>query len=105
MIGPSGNIYGTTSGGGPHGAGTIYRINIVAIAPQITAFALGSGNTTVTAQGVAGLTYFLQSSDDLTGPWSLVSPAAVAGANGNVQITDTRSPLPVQRFYRVISGP
>ena len=105
IIGPSGNVYGTTSQGGPNGAGSIYRINLVAAALRITSFAPASASTTVTAKGAAGITYFLQSSDDLTGPWTLVSNAAVADAGGTVQFVDTRSPLPAQRFYRVISGP
>jgi uncharacterized repeat protein (TIGR03803 family) len=104
-IGPSGNIYGTTTQGGPHGAGIIYRINLVSTVPKITAFAAVSANTTVNAKGAAGVTYFLQSSDNLPGPWSLIGNGAVADGSGNVQFTDTRSPLAAQRFYRVISGP
>ncbi len=105
IIGPSGNLYGTTSAGGPHGAGSIYRINLVTVAPRIIAFSPASGNTIINAVGVAGVTYFLEATDDLTSVWNVVSTAVIADGTGALQFIDARAALPAQRFYRVISGP
>jgi uncharacterized repeat protein (TIGR03803 family) len=105
IIGPSGNLYGTTSQGGPNGAGSIYRINLVTTPPQVTAFSKPAPGPTVSGHGVAGLTYFVQATNDLTGAWTIISGPLVADQNGLFSFVDTSTPLPSQRFYRILSGP
>jgi hypothetical protein len=63
--------------------------------------------TTVVFAGVPGATYVVQSSSAVTGPWTNLSCPIIAAANGSVQYTDTTSPPPPTRYYRIqyVSGP
>lgn len=105
IVGPSGNLYGTTAFGGPNGAGEVYRFLLNATVPRIVAIVGTVQGPQLTASGVPGVTYFVQSSDDLTGAWTIVSPPIVADALGAFSFVDSTTPMPPQRFYRVISGP
>jgi uncharacterized repeat protein (TIGR03803 family) len=105
IIGPSGNLYGTTVFGGPNGAGEVYRFILNATLPRVVAIASTAQGPKLTASGIPGVTYFVQLTDDLTSAWTIVSPPIVADALGAFSFVDTSTPLPSQRFYRVISGP
>jgi hypothetical protein len=60
---------------------------------------LPNGNFQLTATGVSGFSYGIQSSSALTGPWTTVTNI-VADTNGMIQFVDTTTPHPATKFYR-----
>jgi hypothetical protein len=68
---------------------------------------LGATGRTVVFHGVPNANYLIEAAPSPTGPWSAVSGAIAAAANGLVQFTDTTAPIPPVRFYRTkyVSGP
>ncbi len=64
-------------------------------------------STTVVFAGVPGANYIAQCAPTPAGPWTNLSNAVQAAANGFIQFTDTTSPVPPTRFYRMqcVSGP
>jgi len=57
------------------------------------------GMVRVRFQGIAGLTYLVQTAPAITGPWVVAGPI-VAGVNGRMEYVDAMSSEP--RFYRLI---
>lgn len=79
------------------GAGAL-SLNIVSITTT------GAG-TTIVAQGIPGLNYIIQFSDNMQATWANLSGPITAGSNGRIEYLDATQPPPTQRFYRAISAP
>lgn len=73
-------------------------LNIVSVTTS------GAG-TLVVAQGIPGLNYLVQSSDNMQMSWTNLSGPLTAGSNGRFEYLDSTQPTPPQRFYRVIAAP
>jgi uncharacterized repeat protein (TIGR03803 family) len=99
--GSDGSFYGTTSGGGPYGNGTIFRLTIV---PEFQAVTLTNSTLNLTWSTEAGGTYQLQYNSDLSSSnWiNLGSPFAAIGATLSTTDSVTKAP---QRFYRLVLSP
>jgi len=100
--GTDGNFYGTTSLGGANGLGTIFRLS-VPMPAVFKAITLTNGTAMLTWSAVAGQTYQVQYSDDLTRTnWSILTKPTVA-TNGVMTATDFNDiAASAQRFYRVV---
>jgi uncharacterized repeat protein (TIGR03803 family) len=100
--GPDGNFYGTTSLGGTNGLGTIFRVSIPMPA-VIKAITLSNDTVTLTWSAVAGQTYEVQYSDDMTATdWISLTKPWVA-TSGVMSTTDPGVVILFkQRFYRVV---
>jgi uncharacterized repeat protein (TIGR03803 family) len=100
LLGPDGNLYGTTSQGGPGGGGTIFR---VILAPQLTGIAqLPNRSIVLNATGPAGTSLRLWTSTNLATPvssWTVLKNGAF-DANGTFSYTDG-PPASVQGYYRL----
>jgi uncharacterized repeat protein (TIGR03803 family) len=98
--GSDGSFYGTTSGGGQGGAGTVFRLTIVRAAPVLQAVTLTNGTLSLTWSTEAGEMYQLQYNSDLSSTnWTnLGSPAAATGATLSAADSVTNAP---RRFYRL----
>jgi uncharacterized repeat protein (TIGR03803 family) len=99
--GNDGNFYGTTSGGGAGGAGTVFRLTIV---PEFQAVSMTNGTLSLTWSTEAGGIYQLQYSSDLTSTnWTnLGTPIPATGASLTATDSLTNGP---QRFYRLVLLP
>jgi uncharacterized repeat protein (TIGR03803 family) len=96
--GSDGNFYGTTSGGGLVGGGTVFRLTIV---PEFQAATLTNSTLSLTWSTEAGGTYQLQYNSDLSSTnWiNLGSPFTATGATLSTADSVTNGP---QRFYRLV---
>ena len=100
--GPDGNFYGTTSQGGANGLGTIFRLS-VPMPAVIQTITLNNNTITLTWSAVAGQTYQVQYSDELTGTdWLFLTKPQVA--TGSVMSATDYDDVAFfkQRFYRVV---
>ena len=101
--GPDNNFYGTTSSGA-NGLGTIFWLSVPmpAVFKTIT---LTNGAATFAWSAVAGQTYQLQYSTNLTQTnWTILGKLIVA-SNGVMTTTDSNVADSSQRFYRVVLFP
>jgi uncharacterized repeat protein (TIGR03803 family) len=100
LMGPDGNLYGTTTQGGSGGGGSIYR---VLLTPHLTAVArLPNGNFALTGIGPSGSPFRLWASTDPSSPvssWTPLTNGAFA-ADGTFSYTDASAAIS-GRFYRV----
>jgi uncharacterized repeat protein (TIGR03803 family) len=95
--GSDGSFYGTTSAGGPGGAGTVFRLTIV---PESQAVTLTNGTLSLTWSTEAGGMYQLQYNSDLSSSnWSNLG-SAVTATGATLSTTDSLTNGP-QRFYRL----
>ena len=102
--GPDNNFYGTTSSGGANGLGTIFRLSIPMPA-VFQAITLTNGAATLTWSAVAGQTYQLQYSTDLTqNNWTNLNKR-IFPTSGIMTTTDSNAAAFPQRFYRVVLFP
>jgi len=102
--GPDNNFYGTTSTGGANGLGTIFRLS-VPMPAAFKAVAITNGAVTLTWSAVAGQTYQLQYSTDLTqSNWTDLGKL-IFPTNGVVTTTDSNAAAFPQLFYRVVLFP
>ena len=65
---------------------------------------LPDGHFQLSATGVSGYTYSIQSSLLVTGPWNTVTNIT-ADTNGLIQFEDTTTPHPATQFYRTVITP
>jgi uncharacterized repeat protein (TIGR03803 family) len=99
LMGPDGNLYGTTTHGGPGGGGTIFRI---VLTPRLDGIStLANGNVFLTGTGPSGNPFRLWASTDLAKPLALWTPLtnSTFAADGKFSFVDTGA-TPA-RFYRV----
>jgi uncharacterized repeat protein (TIGR03803 family) len=102
--GSDGAFYGTTSGGGITGNGTIFRLSVglgvLRSVPAIQGVALTNGTLSLSWSATTGGVYQLQYTSDLNlDKWtSLDSPVIASGATLNTTALVTNSP---QGFYRL----
>jgi len=102
--GPDNNFYGTTSSGGANGLGTIFRLSIPMPA-VFQAITLTNGAATLTWSAVAGQTYQLQYSTDLTqNNWTNLNKR-IFPTSGIMTTTDSNAAAVPRRFYRVVLFP
>lgn len=102
--GPDNNLYGTTSAGGANGLGTIFRLSVPMPAVFRT-LALTNGGATFTWSAVAGQTYQVQYSTNLTTTnWTILGKNIIP-TNGVITTTDSTAAGFPQRFYRVVLFP
>jgi uncharacterized repeat protein (TIGR03803 family) len=99
--GSDGSFYGTTSGGGENGAGTVFRLTIV---PECQAATPIGDLVSLSWSTQRGASYQLQSTSDLGSTnWANVGPpVAATGATLNTTDSVTNGP---QRFYRLMLSP
>ncbi len=102
--GSDGNFYGTTYGGGSYNNGSVFRIWVPLNPPanQISGFQLIGTNVVFKIPSVAGETYQLQYTTDLTsGIWSNVNGLCVSNSIGALlTLTNFGGALLPQGFYR-----
>jgi uncharacterized repeat protein (TIGR03803 family) len=102
--GCDGSFYGTTSVGGTNGQGTIFKLNVPLNPPanQISSFGIAGTNIVFAVPSVAGETYQLQGSTDLTsGTWSNICGAYVSNSIGAMlTFTNFGGACSPQGFYR-----
>jgi len=101
MAGANGGFYGTTQGGGTYGSGTIFRLDNTPLSqPVIQSVEQMSGTLFITWTAVAGQSYQVQYSTNLTqGAWNNLG-SAIPATNGIATTSDTIGP-DARRFYRV----
>lgn len=98
-LGPDGNLYGTTSQGGPGGGGTIFR---VVLAPRFTGIAKLPDRLVLTAAGPSGTPFRLWTSTGVAAPvqsWTVLTNG-VFGGEGTYSYTEGLSAA-VQGYYRL----
>lgn len=99
-LGPDGNLYGSTSQGGPGGGGAIFR---VALTPQFMGISqLPDRRFLLTATGPSGAAFRLWTSTNLATSvqsWTVLTNDAF-GVEGSNSYTDS-PPTAVQGFYRL----
>jgi uncharacterized repeat protein (TIGR03803 family) len=101
VLGPDGNLYGTTADGGVGGGGTIFRI---VLAPRFTGIArLPGGSMRITGAGLAGSPFRLLAFTQLSAPRAAttVLTNGVFDPDGNFSFTDTGAATIPARFYRM----
>jgi uncharacterized repeat protein (TIGR03803 family) len=101
LAGSDGNFYGTASGGGVAGGGTVFRFGLpVVVAARFISIVQGPGSVSLTWSTVSGQLSQLQAATNLTQtPW-LDLGSATTGLNGTASYLDSTLSNP-QRFYRV----
>ncbi len=101
--GTDGCFYGTSLSGGANGDGYLFRIS-APVAPVFQSITPTPGNINLTWSSVAGQTYQVQYSTDLSrSGWNNLG-AALTATNGSGSISDVIG-SDAQRFYRVIITP
>jgi uncharacterized repeat protein (TIGR03803 family) len=99
--GSDGSFYGTTSGGGENGAGTVFRLTIV---PECQAVTFTNSTLNLEWCTEAGGSYQLQYTSDLgLNKWDNLGDAFIA-TGSTLNITDSVTNGP-QRFYRLMLAP
>jgi uncharacterized repeat protein (TIGR03803 family) len=100
VLGPDGNLYGTTAQGGPGGGGTIFR---VVLAPQFAGITrLPDRRLVLSAKASPGAPFRLWTAADLAAPvqsWTVLTNGTF-GADGTLSYTDG-PPVAVQAYYRL----
>lgn len=100
VLGPDYNLYGTMFAGGANNAGTIIKIVVPTLPPQISGVVDTNGNITLTTNARIGLKYQLQYSTTLPAlNWNDLGPPALA-TSSSIWFTDQLGES--QRFYRII---
>ncbi len=101
--GADGNLYGTTSTGGPGGKGTVFRLD-VGLRPILLAPARTNGVFSFKWNGLAGRMYQVQYKTNVSlGTWTN-SGAAFTAAGTPIVVTNGTGTDPM-RFYRVMVVP
>jgi uncharacterized repeat protein (TIGR03803 family) len=100
VLGPDGNLYGTTAQGGPGGGGTIFR---VVLASQLTRIvSLPDRRLVLTATAPPGAPFRLWTSPDPAAPvqsWTMVTNGTI-GLDGTLSHTES-PPAAGQGYYRL----
>jgi uncharacterized repeat protein (TIGR03803 family) len=100
VLGPDGNLYGTTAQGGPGGGGTIFRVFLAAQFTGITN--LPDGRLALTATAPPGAPFRLWTSKHPEEPpqsWTVLTNGTF-GIDGTLSYTDS-SPAAAQGYYRL----
>ena len=107
MLASNGSVYGTTSGGGQEGIGTLFKLTAAptVAAPTITSFIPTQHQIEIQISGPSGLTCFLEWSTNLaSSSWFRVATNTING-NGVADFIDTSANKNsnARRFYRTAS--
>jgi uncharacterized repeat protein (TIGR03803 family) len=98
--GADGSLYGTTFGGGSHGAGNVYRVDLpiaIHLPPQV------GNNFSMTWNAVPGRTYQVQYKSEFT-QTNWIDIGSVLTATNTVATKTDSMAIDLQRFYRVIEA-
>ena len=101
LMGPDGNLYGTTSHGGTGGGGTLFRIVLTPHLAGVTKLANGSRG--ISGTGPAASPFRLWASTNISNPfatWTLLTNSLFAN-DGTFSFADTAAANLPARFYRV----
>jgi uncharacterized repeat protein (TIGR03803 family) len=102
--GTDGNFYGTAHGGTASGKGAIFRIS-APVAPVFKTARVSAGSMALSWTSVAGQTYQLQGTSNLSqANWNNLGTNLPA-TNGIMSASDSVPPPPSRRFYRVLLLP
>ena len=93
--GPAGELYGTTTGGGGFGSGTVYQFN-----PPVSISAQLRGAEWILEWPANGLNYQVMAADSLVGPDNWLDVGATVELNGHVHRARFPSTL-TSRFFRL----
>jgi len=101
ILGPDGNLYGTTANGGSGGGGTIFRI---VLTPKINSV-IKAADASITLSGIgpSATAYRLWAATDLSIPfasWTLLTNGVFA-SDGTFSFNDTGAAAVPTRFYRI----
>ncbi|MGA2540499.1 MAG: choice-of-anchor tandem repeat GloVer-containing protein [Verrucomicrobiota bacterium] len=99
--GSDGSFYGTTSGGGQGGAGTVFRLTIL---PEFQAVTITNNLLSLTWSTEAGGTYQLQYNSDLSSSNRINLTNTVTSNGATLNTTDSITNAP-QRFCRLVLAP
>jgi len=95
LLGKDGLLYGTTSGGGAMGCGTVFRMVPL---PQISSFErMASGVTRFSIDTVSNFTYRVETSTNLI-DWTALTNLTAVG--NQTTVSDSTWTNSLQRFYR-----
>jgi uncharacterized repeat protein (TIGR03803 family) len=101
LMGPDGNLYGTTLQGGTGGGGTIFRI---VLTPHLAGIAkLADGGTLLAGTGPSASAFRLWASTDPSRPvasWTVLTNGIFAN-DGTFSFTDAETAALPMRFYRL----
>ncbi len=109
--GSDGNFYGTTTSGGAHGFGIVFRLSVPLNPPanqisEIQFFnVLDSTIVALPIPSVARETYQLQYTDSMSPVNWLNTGGTITSIGGSLVLIDLAEPLPPQRFYRAVITP
>ena len=101
LMGPDGNLYGTTSQGGSGGGDTIFRIDLTPHLAGVTKTA--NGSILITGTGPAASPFRLWTATDVSAPlesWTLLTNG-IFSDDGTFSFTDSASASLPARFYRI----
>src|SRR5262249_6572676 len=103
IVGPDGNLYGTTTHSGLGGGGTIFRV-VLSAQPQLAGvIKLANGSSVVTGTGPAASGFRLWATTNVSRPfstWTLLTNSVFA-SDGTFSFTDNAAANMPARFYRV----
>jgi Zn-dependent metalloprotease len=68
---------------------------------KVVSVSVAAGNCVLRYAGIPGRSYVLQWASVSTGPWSNLGEPQPADPTGLIQFTDTTTPQPLVRFYRI----
>lgn len=105
LLGGDNALYGVTLQGGSKGLGTAFRLTEPAAPPPpfaLSIFRAGDGSFHISADGVLGVTYHLETSTDLLN-W--VNTGSVSNETGLVDFLDWNGAKSPRRFYRMLHTP
>ena len=102
-VGADAFTYSVTNGHGSSAEGSV----IVSITPEgsssvnIVSFTADSTSRKVLCFGILGRKYVLLAASEVNGMWTDLSGPITADATGLIEFTDTTSPYPSTRYYRI----
>ena len=100
--GNDGSLYGTTSGGGDLGLGTVFRFGPV-LPPRLTQLGRSEGgDIQLTVSGAPYVAWRVEVATNLTAPVTWAPLATVPFTNGPVQLSDPGATNSLSRFYRAV---
>jgi uncharacterized repeat protein (TIGR03803 family) len=102
--GADGAFYGTTTGGGDIGLGTVFTFSFAPALVTITGVELSeTGALLKCTGGAAGRAYTIEGTEAVRGPWQTIGTNS-ASVDGRLQFIDGRATNRPVRFYRTF-GP
>ena len=102
-LGANGIFYGTTGFGGTNLDGTVFSFVVTPAVPRFQPLTVTGNLLTLTWSAIAGQTYQLQYTTNLTAP-AWINLSSVTATNGTATASDTMN-ASGNRFYRLVTTP